>query len=87
MANESTSVVAYRKAVAAVGSHTAFAKLIGQSQQAVSKRLKKGLPLQPEYVLIVAAATGIPKEQLRPDIYGLPESAPPPTDRYNGARA
>lgn len=82
--NESTSVVAFREAVALVGSHTAFAKLIGQTQQAVSKRLKKGLPLQPEHVLTVEAATGVSRFALRPDIYGqdvpdVPPSAPLPS--------
>lgn len=64
-----------------MGSHTAFAKLIGQTQQAVSKRLKKGLPLQPEHVLTIEAATGVSRFELRPDIYGkdTSDTMPSPT--------
>lgn len=86
MGNESTSVVAFRRAVALVGTQVAFARLIGVSQQAVSKRLKAGIPLQPEYVLKVEAATGVSRYELRPDIYQRDEH-PTPTDHHLGARA
>lgn len=87
---EPTSVVALRRAVELSGSQSSFARLIGVSQQAVSKMLADGRALDPRHVLRVEDATGVSRHDLRPDIYPrdvVPAEAPTPTDRYNGAQA
>jgi len=60
---------ALRRAVDLVGSQAAVARLLGVSQPSVWKWLAKKKPLPAEHVLAIEAATGVPKEQLRPDIY------------------
>jgi DNA-binding transcriptional regulator YdaS (Cro superfamily) len=66
---------ALRRAVAKRGSQVAFARLIGVTQGAVSKWLREQKHLPDKHVLAVEAATGVPKEQLRPDLYP-PETRP-----------
>lgn len=65
---------ALREAVNVVGSQAAMARLLGISQPSVWKWLDRSKQLPAEYVRAVEAATGIPKEQLRPDLYdpGIP---------------
>jgi DNA-binding transcriptional regulator YdaS (Cro superfamily) len=58
-----------REAVAAVGSQSAFGRLIGVTQQAVFKWLRDCKPLPAEHVLKAEAATGISRHDLRPDLY------------------
>jgi DNA-binding transcriptional regulator YdaS (Cro superfamily) len=65
---------ALRAAVAAVGSQSALARLVGVTQPAVSIWLRKGDALPPEHVIAVEAATGVSRHDLRPDIY-------PPSER------
>jgi len=55
------------KAVRVAGSQSAFGRLVGKRQSTVREWLKRGLPA--EFCQAVEAATGVPKEQLRPDIY------------------
>lgn len=57
------------EAVRKVGSQSAFARLVGKSQPAVYQLLAHEHPLWSESVLTVEAATGIPKERLRADLY------------------
>jgi DNA-binding transcriptional regulator YdaS (Cro superfamily) len=45
-----------------------LAKKIGVTQGAISQWLKRGVP--PKRVRAVERVTGIPRERLRPDIYG-----------------
>ncbi|TCP65893.1 YdaS family helix-turn-helix protein [Sphingomonas sp. PP-CE-1G-424] len=59
------------EAVRKVGSQSAFARLVGKSQTSVYGLLRDNKPLWAESVLAVEAATGVSKEQLRPDIYRL----------------
>lgn len=73
-------------AVRAVGSQSGYARLTGQSQGNVYRALAIGGEVRDKDVVVVAAATGIPREKLRPDLFGQPE-ATQPTDRYNGERA
>ena len=61
---------ALRRAVEIAGSQAAFARLLGVSQPSVWKWLDKGKSLPAEHVHAVVAATGIPKEELRPDLFG-----------------
>lgn len=49
-----------------------LSRRLGISKQAVYLWKWKGVPA--ERVLAVEAATGIPREELRPDIFGPPES-------------
>ena len=57
--------------VKAVGSQSALAKLLGVRQSHVRNWLNrpnsKGIP--PKYVIQVEKATGIPRQELRPDIF------------------
>ena len=64
-----------------------MARLLGLTQGAISKRLRKQQPLPAEHVVVVEAATGISRHELRPDIYPRePAPAPPVTDRFEAAR-
>lgn len=64
-------------AVKRVGSQSATARLLGVTQAAVWGWLNRGTQLPAEYVLAIEAATGITKEQLRPDLY-RPDNANAP---------
>jgi len=55
-----------------------LARITGKHQTTVRERLMKGLPLWPEAVFAVEAATGISRHDLRPDIY--PREAPASAD-------
>lgn len=61
---------ALRRAVEIAGSQAALARILGISQPSVWKWLDKGKALPAEHVHTVVAATGIPKEELRPDLFG-----------------
>jgi DNA-binding transcriptional regulator YdaS (Cro superfamily) len=67
---------ALAKAVRIAGSQVAFAALIGKRQSTVQEWLAKGRPLPAEYVRQIEAALGIPRHELRPDIYPPEEHAP-----------
>lgn len=57
------------------GNQSKFAAAIGTSQQNVSNWLRKASALPAEYVLKAEEATGIPREEWRPDVFALtPES-------------
>lgn len=60
---------AFERAVGVIGSQVATAQLLGLTQSAISKRLASGKGLWAEHVLVVEYATGIPRGQLRPDIF------------------
>lgn len=57
------------RAVRIAGSQSAFARICGKNQSSVFDLLKDGRPLWPECCLAVERKTGVPKEELRPDIY------------------
>lgn len=61
---------ALRRAVDVAGSQAALARLLGVSQPSVWKWLDRGKALPAEHVHAVVAATGISKEELRPDLFG-----------------
>jgi DNA-binding transcriptional regulator YdaS (Cro superfamily) len=65
-------------AVTRVRSQAALAKICGVTQPAVHKWLTESKQLPAEHVLKVEAATGVPRELLRPDIYppGLQDGVP-----------
>ncbi|KQN00549.1 hypothetical protein ASE78_05540 [Sphingomonas sp. Leaf25] len=59
-----------RRAVRAVGSQSAYARLVGKHQSTINERLRKDGEIRDDEVLLVATATGIPKKELRPDLFG-----------------
>lgn len=65
---------AFAEAVESVGGQGATGRLVGVTQGAIWQRLKAKKPAAVGWVLKLEAATGIPKEQLRPDIYGEAEN-------------
>lgn len=69
METDRPDVIALREAVKIVGSQSAMGRLLGVSQAAVWRWIQHAKPVPPEHVLAVEAATGIAKEELRPDLY------------------
>ena len=59
---------ALRKAVEKAGGQTALANLIGKTQGHISKWLERE-HLPAEAVLPIEKATGVPRHELRPDLY------------------
>lgn len=78
MGIESTIDTPLAHAVRAVGSQSAYARLVGLHQSSVHEALERLRPVRAEDVLVVEAATSLSRHYLRPDIYPL-ESAPPAT--------
>ncbi|WP_439539493.1 transcriptional regulator [Sphingomonas sp.] len=75
------------RAIAAAGTQVEFAAICKVTQSTVSKWLAKG-ELPGKYALVVERKTGVPKEQLCPDIYppDLATTAAPTPDRLEGVR-
>jgi len=64
------------RAVVAAGGQSALARAIGVQQAHVWYWLKKrGGKVPAEQVLPIEAATGVPRHELRPDLYPTPDSA------------
>lgn len=62
------------KAIGIKGSQAALAESIGVSQQTVSNWLKKTKAgVAAEYVLPIERETGVPRYELRPDLYPPPQ--------------
>jgi DNA-binding transcriptional regulator YdaS (Cro superfamily) len=81
---------ALRAGVEIIGGQAATARLLGCSQPTVWRWLAKEKSLPAEHVLTFERATGIPRDQIRPDIY-LGEQAgsvePNLFDRFGGIQA
>jgi len=60
---------ALEEAVRRAKSQSAIGAITGRSQPAVSGWLNKKKRLPAEHVLVVEAATGVSRHDLRPDIY------------------
>lgn len=69
MALEHDSDSALAQAVRALGSQSAFGRLLGKRQSVIFGWLRDSRPLPAEHVLAVEEATGISRHDLRPDIY------------------
>lgn len=65
-----TTSEALAAAIKAVGSQGALAEKIGKSQQAISYWVSSGKGVPAEHVLAVEAASGVSRNNLRPDIFG-----------------
>ena len=76
MALEHTLDSALAKAVRAAGSQTAFGKLIDRAQSTVNDWLRTDTPLPAELVKQVSQSLGIPRHELRPDLFD-PREEPP----------
>lgn len=62
-------------AIRRAGSQVALAKACDVSPQAVNQWVSKGKP-PADKVLVIEAATGISRHELRPDIFGQREDRP-----------
>lgn len=72
------STSALSRALAAFDNNQSrFAAAIGTSQQLVSYWVRNAKALPAEYVLKTEAATGIPRHELRPDLYPIEDPAQP----------
>lgn len=69
MDDKTSPVEALENAVAIAGSQSAFARICGVGQPAVSKWLQLGRSLPAQHVLTVEHDTGVPRYLLRPDLY------------------
>lgn len=58
-----------KKAIEKAGSQQALAELIGVRQSHVSNWLNRNKRVPAERVLTIEKATGVPRHELRPDIY------------------
>lgn len=72
--HESNSPLA--QAVRLARSQSGFGRLIGKRQSVINDWLREERPLPAEHVLTVERELGIPRWQLRPDIYPPEEYAP-----------
>lgn len=59
---------ALKNAIQAAGSQSELSRLIGESQQSISHWLNKS-KVPAEQVIPIEKLTGIPRYELRPDIY------------------
>lgn len=64
-----TPLDALKRAIEIAGGQAALARMCDLAQPTVWSWLHRTRQVTPEHVLKVEAATGIPKEDLRPDIY------------------
>lgn len=64
------SHAALKRALAAVDQNQSeFARRVGCSQQIVSYWMRKRVSIAPEYAIAAERATGVPRHELRPDLY------------------
>lgn len=65
------NITALEKAITKAGGQVALAKAIGKTQQIISfwVRHKKGV-VPAEVAILIESATGISRNELRPDLFG-----------------
>jgi len=73
-----TPFEAFDLAVTRAGGQSALARICGCTPGNINQLLQKERELPAEYVLLVEAATGVPRHDLRPDLYprGLQDDVP-----------
>jgi DNA-binding transcriptional regulator YdaS (Cro superfamily) len=73
-----TPFEAFDLAVTRAGSQSELARICGCTPANIGQLLQKKRTLPAEYVLKVEAATGVPRHDLRPDLYprGLQDDSP-----------
>lgn len=75
------------KAIEAAGGQSALARVLKIKAQSVQCWLQRGC-VPPLKVLAIEAATGVPRHELRPDLYPLEEaSVPPPPAKRRAKKA
>lgn len=85
MSDSTVPLQAMRDAISALGGQAAMARLCEVAQPSVWGWVHRIGRLPAEHVLKVEAATGIPKEDLRPDIYPRAAGVVPPGAAGTGA--
>ncbi|MFC4699360.1 transcriptional regulator [Glaciecola siphonariae] len=71
------SVSAFERAIIQAGGQTSLGRKIGKSQGQISIWLNRDKKLPAEFVIAVEKVSGVPRHELRPDIY--------PPDEYKKA--
>jgi DNA-binding transcriptional regulator YdaS (Cro superfamily) len=66
-----TNLDSLQKAINAVGGQHALAKICKTSQPRIWNWLNRDKKVPAEYVLIIEKATGVPRNELRSDLYPL----------------
>lgn len=77
----------FAESIRVIGNPTKAARMFGVSQPTVWRWLKARKWCPAEQVATVSAATGIPKADLRPDLYGTGDLASASTDPHKGSPA
>lgn len=76
------------RAIELCGSQPALAEKLGCRQQTVSKMLNREIPVSAEFALLIAAATGMRPDEIRPDLpWPSPQIAPEQGDDQHDASA
>ena len=65
---------ALQRAIEAAGSQTALAEKINVTQQAISALVKRGARVSAEMAISIERETGVPRHELRPDLWPAPQS-------------
>jgi len=81
MGMETTQDTPLAKAICAAGSQSAFGRWIGRRQSTINWWLANAKPLPAEHVLLVERLSGIPRSELRPDIYPPSDTPAQSSDR------
>lgn len=76
MPTESRLETSAAAAIRAAGGQTSLARTLGIAQSTVATWLRRGNELPAQYVIAVEKAYGIPRYELRPDIYPPEEHVP-----------
>ena len=69
---------AFCRAVTIAGGQTAYAKIVGVSQQYVSKRIRQRRVVPVGWIEPTETVTGVGPHELRPDLYPVDDIAPSP---------
>lgn len=73
------NITGLENAISTAGGQNALARMIGIPQSSIWKWLHKSKKVPAEKVLLVEELTGVPRSELRPDIY-------PPKEYDRGSR-
>lgn len=77
-AQHDSAFAAFERAVAAAGSQSELARLIGCTPANIHQLLKARRLLSARFVIPAESATGVSRHDLRPDLYPREEGTPPP---------
>jgi len=77
---------AFKRAVSLAKGQIRLAEICGCTQSNISQLLRRRSRLPGQFVLRTEAATGVPRHELRPDLYP-PETADVACHRHDGMKA